>query len=218
MGRSCWGWSCWGKCRWGRSRWGRSCWARSRWGSGRSRAGECTWEADTARRRGYHPAFFSFASLRSSAQPCCTAIQLFASLRSSAQPCCTAIQLYTPHSTIIWPFFQSHSASHLTKNGWLCTCVPAGHRGRLRHAVECVREIESPSPTPVLLGAEVVMLSSAHPQWGKWYVVLLQPSKVVWGPVIGHGGIASSGEQSSNVQRIIVSTESTKPASSTPKH
>ena len=70
--------------------------------------------------------------------------------------------------------------------GWMCTCASASQRGRRRHLAACaVMVLEKQH---VQVGAEVCMLASALPTWGKWRAAVVQPSKVVWLPVNGEGG------------------------------
>jgi hypothetical protein len=96
------------------------------------------------------------------------------------------------------------AAEKLTPNrppGWLCACKSVTTRGRPRHVAACV--VVAMEKQLVHVGAEVCMLASALPTWGKWRAVVVQPSKVVWQPVNGEGGDPQKSE-------VVVERRSTK--------
>ena len=75
-------------------------------------------------------------------------------------------------------------------NGWLCTCKPIKPGpGKRQHIPECRREMETASPSRVIVGDIVCMLPSAAPMWGEWRAFKVTPKGVTtWTPVPGRGG------------------------------
>ena len=81
---------------------------------------------------------------------------------------------------------QNPVATTARDTGWLCTCTCTGGPGKRNHTLACAREQNKGMEEPVT-GSQVVMLPTAVPQWGIWYVRVVQPSKVIWAPVLDAG-------------------------------
>ena len=126
------------------------------------------------------------------------------SAAATAQTSSAAAAAQTSSAAAAAQTSSAAAAEKLTPNrppGWLCACKSVTTRGRPRHVAACV--VVAMEKQLVHVGAEVCMLASALPTWGKWRAVVVQPSKVVWQPVNGEGGDPQKSE-------VVVERRSTK--------